>query len=183
MRPLVLLGLGMLFLLFAGCTEIASRNNAGESNLLDRLSTEEGIQPGDTVILYYWGRFEDGTQFDGTMAGSPATFEVGKGMLIPGFEQGLYGLKVDDRTFIDVEPAMGYGEYNPALVQEFDSQLLIDANIPLEVGRKVDTSIGGGEIVDVNMETNKVTVNFNHPLAGKKLIFEVVIVEIRRNLG
>lgn len=175
----VLALLFILVLAFSGCTTIASKNNAGESNLLDKEKNQiESIQAGQYVTLYYKGTFDNGEIFDQTSQGNPVVFQVGVGGLIQGFEQGLLGMKKGEKKTIYVPAVLAYGEIEKPKIITVDGQLLLDANIPLKVGLMVNSSIGNGKIIDVNADTNKVTLDYNHPLAGKNLTFEVEIIEI-----
>jgi peptidylprolyl isomerase len=170
----VLISLLVLLIALSGCTTIESKNQAGESNLLD----VKVVRTKDFVTLYYKGTFDDGEVFDQTSEGKPAVFQVGVGQLIPGFEQGLLGMKKGQKDTIYVPASLAYGEIDPNKIITVDSQQLLDANIPLQVGLVVDSSIGNGKIIEVDEENKKVTLNYNHPLAGKNLTFEVEILSI-----
>jgi peptidylprolyl isomerase len=170
--------LGIIFLL--GCVHIASRDNVDSFNQAGGIAVVKNtIEKGDSVTLYYKGTLTDGTIFDQTQTGSPATFTVGVGNLIPGFDNGLLGLHVGDSKHIEIEAKDAYGEVNPLAIVEVPQQQLLDANIPIIPGITVSSSHGQGKIVDVNGQTATVKIDFNHPLAGKKLIFDVNIVAIK----
>lgn len=171
------MGLGLLLIVaFAGCTELPSKQQADSSNLLGDTIVGETIAPGNYVTLYYKGTLDDGSVFDETQPGSPATFQVGVGGLIKGFDDGLIGMKVGEKKTIDIDPSLAYGYVLNNKIIEVPKQQLADANIPILVGITVNSSAGQGKIIEVNEETGIVKLDFNHPLAGKTLHFDVEIV-------
>ncbi len=172
-----LLILGLVLLALAGCTELPSKENADASNQLGGNSLET-IQKGAFVTLYYKGTLTDGSVFDQTQEGSPATFQVGVGGLIQGFDDGLLGMKVGEKKTIVIPVALAYGEINEEAIVDVPKQQLVDANIPVIVGITVNASVGNGKIVSIDEENQTVKINFNHPLAGEALTFEVEILGI-----
>jgi len=174
----LLLGIGLLLILaLAGCTELPSKKQADSSNLLGDTIVGDTIAAGNFVTLYYKGTLDDGTVFDETQPGSPATFQVGVGALIKGFDDGLIGMKVGEKKKIEIEPGLAYGFFLKNKIIEVPKQQLADANIPIVIGVTVNSSAGQGKIIEVNDETQTVKLDFNHPLAGKTLTFEVEIVK------
>jgi peptidylprolyl isomerase len=173
-----ILVVAMVLLIFSGCTELPSKENADASNLLEGTIVTDSIQKGNYVTLYYKGTLDDNSIFDQTTQGSPATFQVGVGGLIEGFDSGLLGMKIGEKKTIVIEPAQAYGIVDPARIIEADKQQLIDANIPVQVGITVNASVGTGKIIAIDETTGKVKVDFNHPLAGKRLTFDVEILKI-----
>ncbi|MFH0970292.1 MAG: peptidylprolyl isomerase [Candidatus Diapherotrites archaeon] len=174
----LILGLGMVLLLFSGCTELPSKQKADSSNQLEGTIVTDTIQKGNYVTLYYKGTLDDNSVFDQTQEGSPATFQVGVGQLIQGFDNGLLGMKIGEKKTIVIPALQAYGEFNTQAVIDVDEQQLLDANIPVLVGIIVNSSAGNGKIISVDENTNKVKIDFNHPLAGKQLTFEVEILKI-----
>lgn len=142
--------------------------------------TEQRIGPERQVTLHFAIKLESGDVVDSTFDKSPAVFKVGDGNLLPGFEQALYGLKAGDKRSIAIEPEHGFGQPNPQNVQvmprgnfegmELSEGLLIifndaaNAELP-GVVRQFDDAL--------------VTIDFNHPLAGKRLTFDVEIVDVQ----
>jgi FKBP-type peptidyl-prolyl cis-trans isomerase 2 len=176
----LILGIGLVLLIaFAGCTELPSKQQVDSSNLLGDTIVGETIAPGNYVTLYYKGTLDDGTVFDETQPGSPAVFQVGVGALIKGFDDGLMGMKVGEKKTIDIDPALAYGYLLDNKIIEVPKQQLVDANIPVLLGITVNSSAGQGKIIEVNEETGIVKLDFNHPLAGKTLHFEVEIVTFK----
>jgi FKBP-type peptidyl-prolyl cis-trans isomerase 2 len=135
------------------------------------------IKEGSKVKLHYTGKFEDQNVFDSSVGREPLEFTVGEGMLIPGFERGVIGMETGNVKTIEIEPEQGYGELREDLLQEVDITQLPEG---VKVGDvlSAETPAGPINVVVKEINDNKVTVDANHPLAGKKLIFELEIVEI-----
>ena len=118
---------------------------------------------------------------DSTADGEPIQFIQGIGQIIPGLENALYGLQVGDKEVIVVQPEDAYGEYDPesteiAKKEEFSEE------VPLDVGTFLDFSDDEGEVLSAQIiEENEdtVTLDFNHPLAGKILHFEITVIDLR----
>ncbi len=132
------------------------------------------------VSVHYTGKLtENGEEFDTSHGKDPLTFIVGKGQMIPGFEQELMGaVKGDKRTF-ELEPERAYGEHDPEGVQKVPK----DQFPPdIQVGMVLAAEMEGGQqiplkVVEINEE--EVTIDFNHMLAGKGLTFEVEIMDVK----
>lgn len=138
------------------------------------------IQNGDTVKVHYTGRLEDGTVFDSSMieGRDPLTATLGQGQLISGFESGLIDMSVGDTKEVQIEPSDAYGEYLPNMEQEVPLE-----NMPGEVsaGMQLQAQTEMGPIILTVKEVKESTVvlDANHPLAGKKLIFDLEVLEIQ----
>ena len=138
------------------------------------------IQNGDTVKVHYTGRLEDGTVFDSSMieGRDPLTATLGQGQLISGFESGLIDMSVGDTKEVQIEPSDAYGEYLPNMEQEVPLE-----NMPGEVsaGMQLQAQTEMGPIILTVKEVKESTVvlDENHPLAGKKLIFDLEVLEIQ----
>lgn len=142
--------------------------------------TEQRIGPDRQVTLHFAIKLESGDVVDTTFDKRPATFTVGDGNLLPGFEQALYGLKAGDKRSIAIEPEHGFGQPNPQNVQvmprgnfegmELSEGLLIIFN-----------DAANAELPGVvkQFDEAEVTIDFNHPLAGKRLTFDVEIVDVQ----
>lgn len=170
---------GLLILVsIAGCVELPSKKAADSSNILEGTIVTDHVQKGNYVTLYYKGTLDDNSVFDQTSEGNPAVFQVGVGGLIPGFDNGLIGMKVGEKKTIVAPPAQAYGEFNASAVLEVPQQQLIDANIPVVQGITVQSSQGNGKIIALDVVKKTATIDFNHPLAGKTLTFEVEILKI-----
>ena len=141
--------------------------------------SEQVIGPDCKVTLHFAIKLEDGQLIDSNFDANPATFTVGDGQLLEGFEKTLLGMKAGDEAVIDISPEQGFGMSNPNNMQRIPRQQFADMD--LEPGLVVSfADAGNGELpgVIVEFDDNNVTVDFNHPLAGKSLKFEVQIIEV-----
>ncbi|MCV6621283.1 MAG: peptidylprolyl isomerase [Cellvibrionaceae bacterium] len=142
--------------------------------------TELAIGPGTQVTLHFAIKMADGTLVDSTFDGSPATFSVGDGNLLPGFEQVLMGMCAGDEKEFPISPEQGFGQRNPNNIQEIPKNSFAE-DIELEEGLMVSfADAQQAELPGVVAEVNDdvVKVDFNHPLAGRDLIFEVRIIAV-----
>ena len=136
------------------------------------------VQTGTSVTLHFSLALENGHIVDSNFEGNPATFSVGDGNLLPGFESRLLGLAVgDEREFI-ISPENAFGQHNAQNVQAVDRGNFDESE--LEIGSILSFQNGDGELpgVIIALEENQVMVDFNHPLSGKNIVFQVKIVEI-----
>ena len=135
---------------------------------------------GDTVKVHYSGRLTDGTTFDSSAGKEPLSFEVGSGMVIAGFDNGVMGMTVGEKKTIQIPVEEAYGPKNPDMVIEFPVSEFPD-DLQLEIGTRLNMTNGAGQIIpvvitEVGQET--VMLDANHPLAGEDLIFDIELVEI-----
>lgn len=138
------------------------------------------IGPDTKVTLHFTLRLASGEEVDTTRNGAPATFVIGDGNLLPGFESVLLGLRAGDRRSVLIDPQDGFGSHNPENVQHID-RALFAPEVRLERGLVVSFADGKGELPGVVMtvDGDQVTVDFNHPLAGRDLTFEVEILDVQ----
>jgi peptidylprolyl isomerase len=129
---------------------------------------------GDTVSVHYIGTLDDGTQFDSSRDREPLTFEMGAGQLISGFEAAVTGLEVGEATTVRLDPDQAYGEPMPELMMEVPAE---HAPEGLGVGDMVMLG-NGAQAVVVGLDTDTVTIDANHPLAGQALTFHIELVSI-----
>jgi FKBP-type peptidyl-prolyl cis-trans isomerase 2 len=129
---------------------------------------------GDRVTVHYTGMLDDGSEFDSSRDGDPLEFEMGAGHVIPGFEQAVEHLSVDESATFRLEPGDAYGETRDDLVFDVPT-----ANAPdgLTVGDSVQLATGQPAIV-LNVSEATVQVDANHPLAGQALTFTVELVSV-----
>ena len=135
---------------------------------------------GDTVRLHYTGTLEDGTTFDSSAGRDPLQFTVGSGESIPGLDREIAGMAVGDTKQVTVAPEDAYGAHDPARQQVVPRDQIPD-NIPTEPGTQLQLQTPDGQAVPVvvtGRTETEVTLDANHPLAGKALIFDVELVEI-----
>jgi peptidylprolyl isomerase len=136
------------------------------------------VKSGDTVRVHYRGTLADGTQFDCSEGREPLAFTVGLGQVIPGFEAALVGLEVGDKITVTIAPEDAYGPRHEELrhtvsKDDFATEPYLDGLVNL-------VSPDGDELVGriVEIEGDKVTLDFNHPLAGEALTFELELVDV-----
>lgn len=135
---------------------------------------------GDNVKVHYSGKLEDGTEFDTSAGSDPLEFTIGEGMLIPGFENAVEGMAPGESKTITIPAEEAYGPYIKELVADFDkSQFPPDINPEVGAQLQIEQENEGRTLVRViNVTGDKVTLDANHPLAGKDLIFHIELVEI-----
>lgn len=137
------------------------------------------IKNGDTVSVNYTGKLEDGSIFDTSLqeGREPLTATLGQGQLIKGFENGLIGMSLGESKTVEIEPSDAYGEYDSAMVQEVSK-----TQVPMEV-KVGDMLQGMSPMGPVNVKVTEIKeetliLDMNHPLAGKKLIFNLEVLSI-----
>lgn len=143
--------------------------------------TDGCVGPEQRVTLHFAIKLATGALVDSTFDKKPATFKVGDGSLLPGFEQVLFGLRVGDRRSFELPPSSGFGPRNPNNVQkmsrsQFDGMALSEGLMVL-FNDAAKAPLPG---VVRSFDDQWVTVDFNHPLAGESLIFEVEILDIHQ---
>jgi peptidylprolyl isomerase len=150
-------------LLVAGCSATVSAAQA---------------KKGDNVQVHYTGKLADGTVFDSSVGKDPIQFTVGAGQMIPGFDKAVEGMKAGEKKTITIPSAEAYGPRHEDLVIEVSlDQLPKD----IAVGRQLQSAQPDGAVIYATVtkisDTN-VTLDTNHPLAGKDLTFEIELVKI-----
>jgi len=136
---------------------------------------------GDTVKVHYTGTLEDGTIFDTSLEREPLEFTLGKGQLIAGFEQAVIGMQVGQLKTVNIPAEQAYGSYNDELVFVVEQDQLPE-NLEPVVGQQLYTDQPDGQILIVTVievSEDSITVDANHPLAGKDLTFEIELIEIQ----
>ncbi len=136
-------------------------------------------QPGDTVKVHYRGTLSDGTEFDNSEGGEPLEFTVGSGQVIPGFDEAVQNMNdVGDKKTVTIPVDEAYGER----VEEATQQIPIEAfPEPPQVGWVVELTTPEGEQVQAvvtKVDAQTATIDFNHPLAGEDLTFEIELVGV-----
>lgn len=138
------------------------------------------ISPGSTVTLHLSLALEDDTVVESTFDDEPLTFTMGDGTLVEGLELGLYGLKAGATQRLVLQPEQAFGLHDPDK-RHLLARADFSAELQLEPGVIIgfDTPSGeelSGTIVSLTDET--VNVDFNHPLAGRVVVFEVEIIAV-----
>ena len=136
------------------------------------------IDIGTTVTLHFSLTLENGHIVDSNFEASPATFTVGDGNLLPGFESPLMGLVDGDEHEFSIPPENAFGQHNPQNVQAVERNNFEDRE--LELGTMFSFQNGDGELpgVVIEVQENEGMVDFNHPLAGQIILFTVKIISV-----
>ena len=139
------------------------------------------IGPGTAVTLHFSLLLDSGEEVDTTRRGHPATFVFGDGTLPSGFERALTGLQAGDDVVLEIAPEDGFGNRVAANVRTL-SRSRFAADIALEAGLVVSFAAPDGELPGVvtAVKGDAVVVDFNHPLAGRRLRFDVSVLSVRR---
>jgi FKBP-type peptidyl-prolyl cis-trans isomerase 2 len=135
---------------------------------------------GDTVHVHYEGTLDDGTVFDSSEGGDPISFTIGEGDVIPGFEAAVEGMAAGEKKKEHIVADQAYGERRDELIFSV-SREQIPPDTELEVGDtlKIGFPDGSSAIVQVTaLEGDNVTLDANHPLAGKNLNFDLELVRV-----
>jgi len=135
---------------------------------------------GDTVSVHYKGTLDDGTVFDSSEGGDPISFTIGGGEVIPGFETAIEGMSVGDEKTETIESQNAYGPRRDELVFRVGREQLPDGS-EVEVGDVLRIGFPDGSSAAVQvaqMDDASLTLDANHPLAGKDLTFELRLVAI-----
>lgn len=155
------------------------------------------VEPGDGVTIHYVGRFEGGSLFDTSRSEiarredlitaqgqepaeyAPLSFTVGRGDIIEGIEEALVGMEAGEEATIEVPPEKAYGEIDEEKIREYDPEAFeemvgSEPAVGLHVEAKNELH---GDVVAVRDDA--VQVDFNHELAGKTLVFDIEVIEVR----
>lgn len=137
------------------------------------------VEKGDKVKVDYAGSFENGEEFDSSVKhGQPLEFVAGEGMVVPGFDEAVMGMEVGEEKTVTLLPDQAYGDINEQAIQKVSAKgfpkgavVGMIIGIPLSNGQNAPAKI-------IGMNKNEVTLDLNHPLAGKTLVFKIKLLEI-----
>jgi len=135
---------------------------------------------GDTVKIHYTGKLDDGNVFDSSMDRDPLEFKIGGNQVIDGFEEAVVGMSPNENKTTTIPSDKAYGEYRDDMVLEVEKSQFPD-DIDPKVGQQLELRQENGQRVVVTVtgiSDSGVTLDANHPLAGKDLTFEIQLVEI-----
>lgn len=135
---------------------------------------------GDTVSVHYKGTLDDGTIFDSSEGGDPISFTLGGGEVIPGFDTAIEGMSIGDEKTERIDADNAYGPHRDELVFRVRREQLPDGS-DIEIGDMLRIGFPDGSTANVQvaeMDDASVTLDANHPLAGKDLTFELRLVAI-----
>ncbi len=138
------------------------------------------VKKGDTIKVHYHGKLVDGTTFDSSEGREPLEFEVGSGMVIPGFDEGVTGMSIGEKKTVLIPAEEAYGPKQEDMVMEFPRDRFPADMVP-EKGMQLNMSNGEGQnfpVVIVEVKDDVVILDANHPLAGQDLTFDLELVAI-----
>ena len=138
------------------------------------------IKKGDKVKVDYTGTLEDGTIFDTSEGKQPLEFEAGSGQLIKGFDNGVIGMEKGEEKEIKIEKDEAYGDLNPELLKKIPRDKLPPEQEP-KPGMMLAMATPDGKQIPAKItevDDKEITIDLNHPLAGKTLIFKIKVVDI-----
>jgi peptidylprolyl isomerase len=138
------------------------------------------VKNGDKVKVHYHGKLTNGDTFDSSEGRAPLEFEVGSGMVIKGFDDGVTGMSVGEKKTINIPFDEAYGPKNPEMVIEMPKERF-PKDMDIELGMALAMSDGQGQqfqVTIVEIKDEIVLLDANHPLAGQDLIFDLELVEI-----
>ncbi len=135
------------------------------------------VSEGTRVFLNFSVSLEDGSEVDSNFGGDPVDFVVGDGSLLPGFERLIFGMAAGERQMFTVSPEDAFGQPNDNNVQYLPREQFDDDN-ELEIGMVFSfADASGGELPGMILayDDDEVTVDFNHPLSGRTILFDVLV--------
>ncbi|MCI5057425.1 MAG: peptidylprolyl isomerase [Flavobacteriales bacterium] len=138
------------------------------------------VEIDSTIKVHYTGKLENGEVFDSSEGRQPLQFKVGAGMMIQGFDEGVLGMKLNETKTIKIPFEKGYGAVRPELIRDVERKFLPEGLEP-KLGMKLEGKYESGQSFKVTITEIKdesVTIDANHELAGKNLVFDVKVVEI-----
>jgi peptidylprolyl isomerase len=139
------------------------------------------ITAGNIVSVHYTGTFEDGEVFDSSQERGPLTFEVGGGQMIQGFDQAVLGMQPGESKKITLTPEEAYGPRSEELLidiplADFPPDMKLETGMMLQLTNQAGQPVPA-TIAEIGAES--VTMDVNHPMAGKTLVFDIEIVEVQ----
>ena len=135
---------------------------------------------GDTVRVHYNGRLEDGTVFDSSANRDPLEFTIGNGDVVIGFEEAVIGMSPGESKQQAIPAERGYGLHRKDLTFKVDKEKL-PANLNVNIGQRLKATQEDGRVLSLRVagvSESSVTLDANHPLAGKDLLFQIELVEV-----
>ena len=151
-----------------------------ESELAQQQNAKDVVKEGDVVKVEYKGSLEDGTVFDESKEGEPLIFVVGSGQIIPGFDKAVVGMKLNEEKKVTIQKEDAYGERDETLVKVFPRNILPE-NLKPRKDMILSMRDNNGRILPakvVEVTADSLTLDLNHPLAGKNLVFDIKVIGI-----
>lgn len=142
------------------------------------------LKIGDTVKVHYTGKYEDGKIFDSTAAREAIMFTLGDDMMIPGFEKAVFEMEVNDKVTVTIPAAEAYGEYDEELLIKVSRKETF-GDKEVKKGDTIQAPTDEGVIVLKvhEIKDDDVILDGNSELAGKDLVFEIELLEVREGMG
>ena len=143
--------------------------------------TPAPAKSGDTVRIHYTGTLTNGEEFDSSRDRQPIEFTLGKGQMIAGFEAAVDGMSQGERKTVTIASGDAYGAHDPALLQDIPKTRL-PPDLDLKIGMVVQAADETGRSMRLTVQEIKdesVIFDANHPLAGKDLVFDIELVELK----
>ena len=139
----------------------------------------QGARTGDTVRVHYRGTLDDGSVFDSSEGRDPLEFTLGSGQVIPGFDVAVTGMSVGDERTVTIPAAEAYGTHRDDLVLVVGRENL-PPDMQVEIGDRLQLDQGGHSfaVMVTDLTDSEITLDANHPLAGRDLTFALQLVEI-----
>ena len=137
------------------------------------------VENGKNVVVHYTGKFEDGSEFDTSLTEGrePIKTILGQGSLIKGFENGLLGMTEGEKKTVEISPEDGYGEYLEGLVTTVGKDR-VPSNVKVGDVLQSQSERGTMNVTVTEINEENVKLDANHPMAGKKLIFDLEVVSV-----
>lgn len=136
---------------------------------------------GNKVTVHYTGKFEDGKVFDTSLDGQPLSFELGNGHVIQGFNDAVVGMEPGESKTVTISPDKAYGDYKKELVIKVEKSKLPPDADP-QIGQKLSANHSGNDtkinFTIVEIEDDVLTLDANHVLSGRNLVFDIELVEV-----
>lgn len=178
------------FILLLGCSQQNTQNNANltitasqdtTGSSAQEINSMPKVQKGDTVLVNYKGTLEDGSEFDSSLkpGRTPLEFTVGAGQMIKGFDAAVIGMKAGEEKTVTLKPSEAYGERREDTVQFVPKENFGEIFDQLQVGQQVQASNGLTPTV-IEKTSTGAKLDFNHFLAGKKLVFWIKVEKIQK---
>jgi len=139
-----------------------------------------GAKRGDTVRVHFTGRLEDGTVFDTSAERGPYEFTIGESRIVPGFAQAVIGMKPGESKTVEIPAKKAYGLHRKEMIAVIERSKLA-AHLNPEIGQRLRIDQADGQEIPatvIKVSASSVTLDANHPLAGKNLTFDIELLEI-----
>jgi peptidylprolyl isomerase len=160
--------------------ELNNGTKVGDIILILKQEIMQQAKKGDTVKVHYHGKLTNGETFDSSAGREPLEFEVGGGMVIKGFDQGVMGMEVGEKKTINIPVDEAYGPRSEEMIIEFPKERF-PAELQIEEGAQLMMSNESGQnfpVLVAEIKEDSVMLDANHPLAGEELVFDLELVEI-----